>query len=179
MTETHYDSRVFTTLCEMIEQRNYIIETKFDEDSIPSSIVATKPNGEKVVIFSEIVDKYNIKKFHTTVSHMNEMKIKHGIIVFTSITPATKKKIIDTEAIKLTIESFFEQDLKYNPTKHRLVPQHRQLSPKECQDFKEKYGTKINVIKIDDVISRFYGFQKGDIIEIVRNNGYVNYRIVK
>lgn len=182
MSELELDPQVITTLREMLQQREYKIDDDVDsdaEDELPTHLIATKPDGKQIVVFTSIVPKYNIKSFHNTVASMNELKIKHGIVVYTTITPATKKKIADTDAIRLTIESFTDQELRYNPTKHRLVPLHTRLNADECKAFKEKYGTKIKVIKVDDVISRFYAFQKGDIIKITRRSGYVDYRIVK
>jgi DNA-directed RNA polymerase subunit H (RpoH/RPB5) len=31
----------------------------------------------------------------------------------------------------------------------------------------------------DDPIVKFYDYQKGDLIKIIRKNGYITYRIVK
>lgn len=173
MTES--DPQVIQTLYEMLQQRGYTVDINEDDEQF----TATKPDGEQVVIFSNIAEKYDVNSFRATVATMNELNIKHGIIVYSSITPATKTKISSTEAIQLTIERFEANQLRINPTKHHLVPLHEKLSRSESKEFKKQYGTNIKIIKSDDVISRFYAFRKGDIIKITRNTGYIDYRVVK
>ena len=50
---------------------------------------------------------------------------------------------------------------------------------KELYDFKKNFGIKFGILRLDRPISRFYDYQKGDVIRITRNDGYINYRIVK
>ena len=65
---------------------------------------------------------------------------------------------------------------------HYLVPKH-ELEYKKgtvgCANFKKKYGEDIPIIMKSDPISRFYGYERGDIIKVTRKNGYVMFRIVK
>ena len=44
---------------------------------------------------------------------------------------------------------------------------------------KKKYGTKIPILKLDDPISRFYNYKKGDIIEITRYDNNICHRMIK
>ena len=44
---------------------------------------------------------------------------------------------------------------------------------------KEKYGDTFPSLLKSDPISRFYGYNKGDIIKVTRKNGIVIHRIVK
>ena len=77
------------------------------------------------------------------------------------------------------IELFEHKTLRYNITKHRLVPKHTALSKKASHQFKEKYGTKIPILLRTDPIVQFYNFQRGDIIRIDRQDGFVTFRIIK
>ncbi len=45
--------------------------------------------------------------------------------------------------------------------------------------FTDKYGQKFPFIRKDDQIARFYNYQRGDVIKITRNDGFITYRIVK
>ena len=79
-------------------------------------------------------------------------------------------------------ELFEENELQYNITKHYLVPKHELLfekGSKGAKEFKEKYSDKFPIILKTDPISRFYGFNKGDIIKVTRKGDVVMYRIVK
>ena len=79
----------------------------------------------------------------------------------------------------MRIELFPLESLRYNITKHRLVPKHTQLSKSESKKFKDAYGVKIPILLRTDPIVRFYDFQKGSVIKIERPYGLISYRIVK
>ena len=109
---------------------------------------------------------------------MKDLNLVHAIIIYKdSVTHVAKKVIDDLQGI--TIELFDEKTLRYNITKHRLVPQHTPLTKTESMEFRKKYGVKLPVILKSDPIAHFYNFQKGDIIRIDRPDGYVSFRIVK
>jgi DNA-directed RNA polymerase subunit H (RpoH/RPB5) len=44
---------------------------------------------------------------------------------------------------------------------------------------REKYGNALPFILKTDPVSRYYYFQKNDLIKITRRNGTITYRIVK
>jgi DNA-directed RNA polymerase subunit H (RpoH/RPB5) len=79
----------------------------------------------------------------------------------------------------MKIELFAEEDLQFNITKHRLQPKFEKLKDSEAVDFKKNFGIKFGILRLDRPIARFYNYQKGDVIRITRNDGYINYRIVK
>jgi DNA-directed RNA polymerase I, II, and III subunit RPABC1 len=83
----------------------------------------------------------------------------------------------------IKIELFIQEELQYNITKHRLVPEHIRLSPDEAKEFKEKFGLRHPAILLTDPISRFFAYKRGDVIKIMRKTGrgdpFVTYRIVK
>jgi DNA-directed RNA polymerase I, II, and III subunit RPABC1 len=83
-------------------------------------------------------------------------------------------------------ELFFYDELIFNRTHHRLVPEHILLSDEEkklvlqahdCRD------TQIPRILNDDFIVRYYGGRPGDMFKIKRpspSSGiYITYRLVK
>lgn len=150
------------TSIEMFEQRGYnIIEDKED------SIIAIKENGEQVCIFFYNLPKFNIKVVQMYISIIKESDIQHGIIVYNGvITPMAKKVINSTDDI--SIELFTENELQYNITKHRLVPLHVKVSETEAAGLKKTFGTKFPVLLKSDPVARFYGFNKGDFIKIIR-----------
>lgn len=158
---------------EMLTQREYeIIEDEEDK------IIALKPDGNQMLVFFSDSRKFNVKNIQVYISLMNELQIFHAIIVYKDGVTAFTKKAID-QSIEMKFELFAEEDLQYNITKHRFQPKFEKLSPEESTILKKQFGNNFPIIRKEDPISRFYNYQKGDVIKIIRNNGYINYRMVK
>ena len=79
----------------------------------------------------------------------------------------------------MRVELFALEDLQYNITKHRLQPKFECLSDKDADDFKKKYGVKFGTLRLDRPIACFYDYKRGDVIRIIRSDGYISYRIVR
>lgn len=169
-------NNIYKTITEMFTQRDYTDIVQTDDDCL----VAIKPDGNQVCVFKNIVEKLNVDEIHNHISILQNKDINHGIIIYEGIpTPAVKNVISNTPELKLNIELFHADDLQYNITKHKLVPKHIKLNKEETKHFKETYGTDIQILLKIDPISRFYDFCKGDIIKIIRRDGFPAYRIVR
>ena len=160
---------------EMLTQRGYTNITKIEEE--PVILCADKENDEKMcVIFADNV-KINVTTVRDYISFMENKKISHSIIIYTDKPTSPAKKSLE-ESGDMVIELFEDIELCVNITKHETVPRHTRLNKEESKEFKQKYGTKFPIIKVDDPISRFYFFQRGDIIEI-EDDDLVYYRLVR
>jgi DNA-directed RNA polymerase subunit H (RpoH/RPB5) len=93
------------------------------------------------------------------------------------VTPATKSTLAQTD--EMYLELFDLQDLQYNITKHRLQPVFERLPEQEAESFKKTHGTKFGTLRHEKPIARFYDYHKGDVIRVIRSDGYINYRIVR
>lgn len=167
-------SQVKNTVYEMFNQRNY---TNINEEN--NNLIATKPNGNKVCIFLDIKEKLNSQQIHDFISSLEKMSINHGIIICNESTPAVKTVVNNTPELNIYIEIFQTSDLQINITKHKLVSQHILLSKEESKSLKDQYGKKFPILLKSDPVSKFYNFQPGDIIKVIRSGGFVSYRIVK
>jgi DNA-directed RNA polymerase I, II, and III subunit RPABC1 len=168
--------KAYETCLEMIQQRNYKVLDRDDE-----RILALKPDNTQMCVFVTNATKFNVESIQEHISMMSKMNLNHSIIVYKDNATPVAKKIID-ESQDLIIELFHVDDLQYNLTKHYLVPLHELYAKKGSVkniDFKKKYGDKIPILLKTDPVSRFFGYQKGDIIKITRKNEYVTFRIVK
>ena len=97
-------------------------------------------------------------------------------------------KALDSQAQKsagITMETFKEDSLQTNITKHKSVPRHEILSNQEAQAILEKYQCKISQlprILPKDPIVRYMGCATGQILKITRVSStagrYVTYRVV-
>jgi DNA-directed RNA polymerase I, II, and III subunit RPABC1 len=165
------------TVSEMINQREYKI-TEDDDDKL----IGTNEKGEQVVVFKQPVIKFNVDRIKEYINILHKMNMNHCIVIYTdSVTSMTKKLVLNSVDIK--IELFTQDELQYNVTKHRLVPEHIRLSTDESKLFIEKFGLKHPVILITDPIARFFAYNRSDVIKIIRSTGgggrFVTYRIVK
>ena len=170
-------NKAFEICKEMFVQRNYEIVEEDDE-----RILAMKEDGTQICAFiPSLMTKFNVDRIQEYISMIKKMDIWHCLIVYKdSATPIAKKVVDDSQEIR--IELFNEEELQYNITKHYLVPEHKLIhksKTKGAEEFKKKYTDKFPTLLKTDPISRFYGYQKGDIIQITRKDSYVTYRIVK
>jgi len=169
--------KAFDICKEMCIQRNYEIVEEDDE-----RILAIKEDGNQICAFiPSLMTKFNVDRIQEYISMIKKMDIWHCIIVYKdSATPIAKKIVDDSQEI--IIELFNEDELQYNITKHYLVPEHKLIhksKSKGGEEFKKKYTDKFPTLLKIDPISRFYGYEKGDVIQITRKDSYVTYRIVK
>lgn len=167
--------RAYQTCLEMLKQREYEI---IDQDEDAMRVTALKPDGTQMCVFFNTAPKFDTKSMKEIISMMHEMEIDHALVVYTdSITPPTKSTL--AQSTEMRIELFAEEDLQYNITKHCLQPIFERLPEAEAEEFKKKFGVKFGTLRIDRPIARFYDYQRGDVIRIKRQGGYITYRIVK
>ena len=153
-------------LDDLLKDKNqlYTIDTK---DNKKISIKIDKSN-DRVILNKEFL---NLDIF-TSEKHKDNYKI---IVVFNS-SKAKKKE---------NVEIFEKDELLVNIVDHALVPKHILLSNEEklhMMNTRNILEENFQIIKKDDVISRYYNAQEGNLFKIIRKlrNGNIdiNYRIV-
>jgi DNA-directed RNA polymerase I, II, and III subunit RPABC1 len=170
-------SRIKKTILEMLEARCYKITNTINDEKNPedSKIVCVKNNKEIVYVFTHIIEKLNTNIIHYYFAKLQNDDVKHGILIYKNKTNIDKH-ILETCC---KIEYFEEQELMFNITEHVLVPKHRKLSESEKEKFFSKHGKNIQIMLKIDPVARFYLFEPGDVIEIIRRDNVIAYRIVK
>lgn len=166
------------TCIEMLTQREY---TSVDIGN--DFITATKHNGDTICVFLTLNSKLNTKCIQEYINLLYKLKYQHGIIIYENvITPSAKKIILNLPAegkYKIAIELFSVKELQFNITQHYLQPsQFKRLEDDDAENFKKTYGINFPLLMINDPISRFYNYKVGDIIKVIRKDGFVSYRIV-
>ena len=163
------DPKVYETVEEMLRQRGYSEITTEGEITY---------GDRKICVFYNTSQKFGVDRVEEYVKIMNDIKIKNGIVVYKENVTPVARRVID-ELPDFTIELFNENEMRYNITKHRLVPNHEKLSKTDTIAFKKQFGVRIPAILKTDPVARFYSFQRGDVIKITRRDGTISYRLVK
>ena len=170
------EENVHKTCIEMLEQRGYTEIEQVDDD--PIVLYALKKNGKDLFLIIDMKSKMNIERIRQYLGFINENECSHCIVVHNnSISP--KARSAAEECPDKTIEMFSYLELAFNITKHESVPKHVKLTQKEAISFKKTYGTKFPTLRVDYPISRFYGYSKGDVVEITDFDDIIKYRIVR
>ena len=156
------------------------------------SQVYENETGEKLYVFFADDDlkhkQMGVDVLGEMIQEMDKYKAKNGILITPlPLSPSAKKKI--EELLSYNIYVFQENEMAYDPTEHYFTPQHRPLSVEEQRDFLARNKISIDqmpIILTSDMISRYYGYKPGQIIEIKRVNLYetivqesLSYRVVK
>jgi len=126
----------------------------------------------------------NIREFYEIM--LNEQVKKCIMIVRYKLSPQAKQAIRETSKMgKMKMELFQEEELMFNITNHMLVPRHILLSQQEKIALLKKYklkDTQLPRLLFTDPVCRYYAFQPGQVIKIIRPSmivgTYVSYRIV-
>jgi len=125
-----------------------------------------------------------IKQMRTFAHHIVEHNFHSGIFITMAALTSSAQKIIPTVQPSI-IETFMEQDLLVNITRHELVPQHILMSREEKRKLLERYRLKesqLPRIQMADPVARYLGLRKGQVIKIIRKSEtagrYASYRWV-
>jgi DNA-directed RNA polymerase I, II, and III subunit RPABC1 len=181
-------SKIQNVLFEMMADRNYLIpDTKrinkedFSTEK-PFHYIFSKRNGTSIICFlcfNNGIDVSVLNNLHETTK---QLEIRNVIYISDKITPPAKKTIandIVNLGVNITIFNFSEMEI--NKTKHELVPKHILLIKEKEEELLKAYKiTKNQLPKIytTDPIVKYYGWNVGQIVKIIRKNGSVYYRCI-
>lgn len=178
--------RSFTTIVEMITDRNILNEEELDMLKSMSSheLVAFMTKsifnidiGDKVRIIYYL-GKFKISDLRSFIE--NGDKDLYLIVNSDKLTTNNIKSINEFEkTLKATlnktinVQLFQLKNLLFNITKHVLVPKHRVVTDEvEIQNIVEKFNLKtrhhLPILLKTDPIAKYYGIQPGNLVEITR-----------
>lgn len=128
-------------------------------------------------------NQVSVDSIRNLITIMNEYGISRSIVIhFAPLSPSAKKELNDIEQ---NVELFDPKFLLYNPTEHKLVPKHILLTPEEkeakIKELKFKKAPLHSImknIKSSDIIVKYYGWEKGSIIKVIRHDGSIVYRVI-
>ena len=141
-------------------------------------------SSDQLLVFFCEDESVGIKPIRKIVERMVSQSIFKGIIVYQKSMTPSATKVIQEMAPKYQLESFQENEIIINITKHVLVPAHQVLSEEAKQTLLKRYrlkDTQLPRILSSDPIARYYGLKRGQVVKIVRPSEtagkYVTYRL--
>jgi DNA-directed RNA polymerase subunit H (RpoH/RPB5) len=169
------EEKIVDTVTEMFTQRGY---TEITRDS-SNNVFAIDTDNKKICCFCTPAPKLSIAIVKKLIEKLQHTNCFHGILVAHE-KPAYKAKEAIKNSISLGIylEFFLSDELLINITKHSYVPHHSLTEQNESLRIKKEYGKHLPYILQSDAMCRFYDFQKGSVIKIIRRNDIVAYRLV-
>jgi len=153
----------------MAKRRNY---REIDHDKYCDE------NGESVNIVWELTSaRVSVKTIRTICSEAVHSKASKLILV--SIGKLTTFAAQETKNMRdIQIETWQLSDLSINPELHELVPPHEILNSKRTKQRGIKSPSELPKMQGTDMMARFLGAKKGDVIEIKRTHPEGHYYIV-
>lgn len=174
--------KVQNTIFEMLADRGFTkfpkkIESQYLEEDTESVF---ENDDTKVLVLYHPQDSVGVAFVKMCYQKLEEQNIKNLIIVkWGKLTP-TAKTTID-EMNDHNIQVFDVEEISNNVTKHVLVPKHELLTKDETMTLLKKYRsvkTQLPRILKSDPVIRYYGWNKGDIVRIIRKSGEITYRCI-
>ncbi|BFU19051.1 RNA polymerase Rpb5 domain containing protein [Entamoeba histolytica HM-1:IMSS-B] len=195
--------RAWKTVLEMLRDRGYITSEEdhnttlegfkerfykggegVDHKELTIKVVKENDATDGIIVFfaegvslkTDVLGKY--------LTEVESEHVKRAIIVYRGKLSSPVKQMME-QPREVKWEALLEDELIVNVTHHILVPQHILLSPEEKQELLKKYQVKESQLPrllTSDPISKYYGFQRGDVVKIIRKSEtagrYVTYRAV-
>ncbi|KAL7712794.1 DNA-directed RNA polymerase I [Entamoeba marina] len=181
--------RVWKTVLEMLRDRGYITSDVDHETTLENfkerygesdntinrshltiKVVLGEDSSDGIIVFFAKDDKLKVETFTNYLGEVETQGCTKAIIVYHGQLSSVVKQSI--ERSKCQWEVMQEDELIVNVTKHVLVPKHILLIT----------VSQLPRLLKTDPICRYYGFQRGDVIKIVRKSEtagrYITYRAV-
>ena len=194
--------RAYTTIIEMIEDREYIIPEEYKQiDNNTFKYLYINSKLDLYIKDHSIEDKKIFVKFLV----MNKVKPnfirdmilkikdeffnndKDKIILVLKNKPNNSILKIPKELKYKCCQFFWIKKLQFNITKHELVPKHIKISDNEINNILKKYSPKnrsqLPIISKEDAIIQYYDISPNSVVKIIRPSktmgDYKFYRCVR
>lgn len=161
----------------MMERRGFHFERQLEllfflyEKENDSCIVCIFPN-----------DKLSIETLREIIQFCESQKCRNIVLILQNYWSTNCKKILENLTF-FSIDIFYLKEFQYDLTElYYYVPHEKIDDPNLIQEIKTSFGNSMPVLLKTDVISRYFKFERGDIIRVRRNDfntETICYRIVK
>jgi DNA-directed RNA polymerases I, II, and III subunit RPABC1 len=135
----------------------YFLDRNFDEVKQRDKMVSTEQ-------FKSVLREYSKQKAN-----------KCLLIVVTKLSPQARK-----EASRSNLGIMLHDELKFNVSRHCMVPKHTGISKEDAAiffDSRKLSPHQLPLLRESDPIAKYYGYPKGTLVQIERP-GWIVYRVV-
>lgn len=168
---------------EMLADREYCLTNEIKNEIIQTLNTSSNTThylpideNEKRFLCTTSISKFGVDETKLLIGKLERTNARELILILSdSITSFASKMLTEYAASKsCKLWIFTENQLRFNVTKHRLVPKHKKLSKIEKQEILSKNKLQVaqipKLLNIDPIV-KYYGFDSGDLIQITRDIG--------
>lgn len=145
-----------------------------DEVREKLNFIYAKSDTDRILIAWSLTPALGSQNIQGIKAMMDEREVKRCIMVIQGkITPFAANAIRNLRIQSYFIETFTEEELQFNVTKHELVPRHIICSAAKKEEVLKKYAinkSQLPQIRSTDPQVRYYGATKNQLIKIVRKS---------
>ena len=206
MDEINFLFNSWKTCLEIAHDRGYIPDASYsniqlsefkhminDSDTSIDIVCANHNSNKNAVLYIKFILGLRIKPsmikdiYEEILGNLNEADQMELIIVLKG-KPNNSILKLQKDKAYVNIQIYWCKQLQFNVTKHEYVPTHRRLTNEESAEVMKTYSItnkyQFPILLRDDIISKYYNYKQGDIIEISdtqtsQNSKYRFYRCVR
>jgi len=164
-------------------RREFAIDGDIVDNQTMNFVKQNSQTKKLMIVYFSNDESIGIKHITKIYEKMMIGKIQQCILIYPNTLTSSAKKYLE-KTQKVTIESFSEDDLIINITKHKMTPKHTVLQLEQIRELYSQSGlvdSQLPRIAVTDPIAKYYGMKRGDIVQITRKSEtaglYVTYRI--
>jgi len=176
---------------QMLRDRGYKVSSDYTKVKtvLPSAkdlyIQGESDSLGSIGVYWSLEDKVRTEMVRSLILEMDKLKLTHAILITPTdnYTSGTKKVLLDLiKSKKWKIETFEFSELQYNPIQHELLPKYKILTKEEENKLQEAYQLQdfqqLPILRYDDIMSRYLGLSRNRIVQFIRPDKTINYRLV-
>jgi DNA-directed RNA polymerase subunit H (RpoH/RPB5) len=176
---------------QMLRDRGYVISKEYIKVNtvLPYAkdlyIQGESDSLGPIGVFWTLEDKVRTEFIRSLILDMDKLKLKRAIMISptNNYTSGTKKVLLDIlKTKKWQVETFDFSELQYNPIRHELIPKYKILTKEEETELKEAYQIQdvqqLPIMAYNDIMSRYLGLSRNRVVQFIRPDKTINYRLV-
>jgi hypothetical protein len=163
-----YSDKVFLKTCrEMLTDRFFNYESETIDGEIWKST-----SGEKILLFTTIVDSVQIKIVDGIIKILSDMNLNKAIKLYrngTSSCVNNKVQALCSGDPKIELELVRTSKMMFNPMLHVKQPSMVKCNVEFVKQVKELHSYAMPQLQSDDIVVLWNGWKHGDVVIICKN----------
>jgi DNA-directed RNA polymerase I, II, and III subunit RPABC1 len=163
-------------IAKMMRRRGYFFSNKMNEFSF--LFYESQKNIPIILIFM-FFEKVGVDQLKRHFKESFSDNVKDYIIIYQKHMTSTCFRVIK-DLFQYKIDLFTLDNFHYDLTSlYYYVPHYKINSEAKKKELLDRYGNQLPIIQVNDPISRYFGYKRGDMIQIQRDKNEISYRICK